>query len=131
MRTNPLQVGLLMLAIAAAQGALAAPLAADAGRVDEDRSAVPAVSLQLAQAQEAPAAPGQNEQEPRRRRGPPPEAIEACKGKAVGAPCSFTNRRNQTRTGNCLAPPANAAPPGNAAPLACRPERAEGTKTPG
>ena len=33
--------------------------------------------------------------------GPPPEAIAACKGKAVGATASFTDREGGTITGVC------------------------------
>jgi hypothetical protein len=33
--------------------------------------------------------------------GPPPEAIAACKGKAVGDSVSFTGRRGETLTGTC------------------------------
>jgi hypothetical protein len=34
-------------------------------------------------------------------RGPPPEAIAACKGKAVGTQASFTDRSGRTVTGAC------------------------------
>jgi hypothetical protein len=33
--------------------------------------------------------------------GPPPEAIAACKGKAVGDTVSFTGRRGETLKGTC------------------------------
>lgn len=36
-----------------------------------------------------------------RRPLPPPEAIAACNGKAVGAQVSFTGRRGDTVTGTC------------------------------
>lgn len=49
--------------------------------------------------------------------GPPPQAIAACKDKSSGASCSFVGRENQTRSGNCF------APPGENHPLACRPDR--------
>lgn len=39
------------------------------------------------------------------RRGPPPEAIEACEGKSANDPCSFTGRRDDTIAGTCFAPP--------------------------
>ena len=51
------------------------------------------------------------------RYGPPPAAIDACKGKTSGTACSFVGRENKTRTGTCFAPPS-----GNF-PLACRPDR--------
>jgi hypothetical protein len=51
-------------------------------------------------------------------RGPPPAAIDACKGKAAGAQCSFVGRNNQTLTGTCFVPPAIGQ---NGMPLACRP----------
>jgi hypothetical protein len=35
------------------------------------------------------------------RHGPPPEAIAACKGKAVGTTASFTDRGGRTVTGPC------------------------------
>ncbi len=35
------------------------------------------------------------------RRGPPPEAIAACNGKAVGATASFTDREGGTIAGVC------------------------------
>jgi hypothetical protein len=64
-------------------------------------------------------------------KGPPPQAIEACKGKANGAVCNFTGRQNQALTGTCFAPPAGqkgeqyAAKSGDQGgpPLACRPNR--------
>lgn len=49
--------------------------------------------------------------------GPPPEAIEACKGKAAGDDCSVTHD-GRTLNGKCVPPPPN-APAG--APLACLP----------
>jgi hypothetical protein len=41
----------------------------------------------------------------RARRGPPPEAIEACSGKAEGDECRFTGRRGDNINGTCLNPP--------------------------
>ena len=38
---------------------------------------------------------------PRGHRGPPPEAIEACSGKASGDVCSFTGRRGEDLEGTC------------------------------
>jgi hypothetical protein len=65
-----------------------------------------------------------------RRRGPPPEAIAACNGKASGAACTFTGRRGETLTGTCFAPSRRAASGTGAAaggpPLACRPARGAG-----
>ncbi len=71
-------------------------------------------------------------------RGPPPQAIAACNGKAAGAACSFTGRENQSLTGTCFSPPPRAegaagsssagnanAPSGNR-PMACRPARRDG-----
>lgn len=69
------------------------------------------------------------------RRGPPPEAIAACKGKASGAACTFVDRENAKLTGTRFAPPPH--PTGKAPgqmdakptdgqgglPLACRPTR--------
>ena len=52
------------------------------------------------------------------RRGPPPAAIDACKGKSAGVQCSFIGRNSQTRTGTCFAPPSSGQ---SWMPLACRP----------
>lgn len=72
------------------------------------------------------------------RRGPPPEAVAACNGKAAAAPCSFTGRQGETLKGVCFVPPtdrpglssdskpANAAAQGNAPKLACRPDHPPG-----
>lgn len=49
------------------------------------------------------------------RRGPPPEAIEACAGKSANDACSFTGRRDDTIEGTCFAPP-------GIDELACAPE---------
>ncbi len=45
-------------------------------------------------------------------RGPPPEALAACKSLASGAACSFTTERG-ARSGTCWAPEGK--------PLACKP----------
>lgn len=67
-------------------------------------------------------APPRNEPAPRespndseRRRGPLAEAFNACAGKAIGASCSFIDRRNESLSGTCTALP-------NESPV-CRPER--------
>ncbi len=47
-------------------------------------------------------------------RGPPPqEALKACEGKSVDAPCSFTHDGHEV-TGTCFTPASDK-------PLACRP----------
>lgn len=46
-------------------------------------------------------------------RGPPPEALAACKSLKAGAECSFTGR-DRTVKGTCFAPENK--------PLACRPK---------
>ena len=51
------------------------------------------------------------------RRGPPPEALEACEGKAAGEACAFEGRRGEAVEGQCFTPDEER-------PLACRPERA-------
>ena len=51
------------------------------------------------------------------RRGPPPEAIEACSGKSEGDTCSFRGRRGDV-TGQCRLPPN-----GGQGELACAPDR--------
>jgi hypothetical protein len=50
------------------------------------------------------------------RRGPPPEAVEACDGKVGGEACTFTGRRGEAVEGQCFTPDEER-------PLACRPER--------
>lgn len=50
-------------------------------------------------------------------RGPPPEAFTACEGKAAGDACTVTHD-DQTLTGTCVAPPADAPD----ARIACRPD---------
>lgn len=52
----------------------------------------------------------------RPRHGPPPEAIDACKGKAANAACTFTGRQGEKLTGTCFKPPEAADKP-----MACRP----------
>jgi len=47
------------------------------------------------------------------RRGPPPEALAACKGASAGKACSFKGREDRTVKGTCFAPEGR--------PLACRP----------
>ena len=65
-----------------------------------------------------------------KRRGPPPEAVEACKGKAAGAVCNFVNREGVSLAGTCFAPPPRPDDAGKsdapARPLACRPDRGPG-----
>lgn len=63
-------------------------------------------------------------------RGPPPEAIAACKGKVSGAACNFVGRQGETLSGTCFTPPSDAwqqgmnnAPAQGNRPAACRPDR--------
>jgi len=49
-----------------------------------------------------------------KRRGPPPEAIEACASSSEGASCSFAGRKGDTVEGTCIAP-------GGEDSLACAP----------
>lgn len=64
------------------------------------------------------------------RHGPPPEAIAACKGKAVGDNCSFVGRRGETLAGTCFTPPAMPQATGNSngqnRAVACRPPHPPG-----
>ncbi len=61
-------------------------------------------------------------------RGPPPEAIAACAGKAIGTQCSFTGRENQLLSGACFAP--KNSPDGQSSPpTACRPARDNNSAT--
>ena len=52
------------------------------------------------------------------RRGPPPEAIEACANQMEEAACSFTGRRGDV-TGQCMISPKDSET------LSCRPERGQ------
>ena len=54
------------------------------------------------------------------RRGPPPEAIEACADKSEGDSCGFSGRQGEAVEGTCFAPPSE----GKA--LACKPEGGRG-----
>lgn len=47
------------------------------------------------------------------RKGPPPEALAACNGKASGASCSFVGRRGEQLSGTCFKPPAGGPPQGS------------------
>jgi hypothetical protein len=58
-----------------------------------------------------------NSQEPAAHRGPPPEALAACKSLSNGAACKFTSPRG-AETGTCGAPEGK--------PLACRPAHGPG-----
>ncbi len=66
------------------------------------------------------AAPGQDGGPPHgaHHHGPPPEAIDACKGKTDGDMCNFTSPRGDKITGTCHNPPPDA--PSDAA-IACMP----------
>ena len=65
----------------------------------------------------ATAQPGGNEGE---RRGPPPEAIEACADKIEGDVCAFNGRRAESLEGTCF------VPPGDDGELACKPSGGKG-----
>ncbi|MEP6504345.1 MAG: hypothetical protein ABJD97_13500 [Betaproteobacteria bacterium] len=77
----------------------------------------------LAQPEAGGPPPGQDGKGPH---GPPPEAIAACKGKAIGATASFTDRSGRTVSGPCtkmgdvvaIPPPARAAGDGGDPPPA-------------
>lgn len=60
--------------------------------------------------------------QPGGRRGPPPEAIEACADKSEGDTCSFTTPRGDV-SGECKGPPARRQQ-SEAPPLACVPDDA-------
>jgi len=49
------------------------------------------------------------------RRGPPPQAIEACEDQVAGAVCAFSGRRGDV-SGTCI------SPPDGQGELACAPE---------
>ncbi|MFW2403926.1 MAG: hypothetical protein ACN4GT_04095 [Gammaproteobacteria bacterium] len=52
------------------------------------------------------------------RRGPPPQALEACEALIEGDACSFTGRNDEVLNGTCFSPREDI--------LACRPEGHEG-----
>lgn len=58
----------------------------------------------------------ENNQQSGKRRGPPPQAIEACADQTEGETCSFTGRRSEEVTGTCI------VPRGDEESLACAPE---------
>ncbi|MFK8030602.1 MAG: hypothetical protein AB8G18_10205 [Gammaproteobacteria bacterium] len=51
-----------------------------------------------------------------KRRGPPPEAIEACSGMEEGSICSFSGRRGDEVQGSCI------VIPNDSETVACAPE---------
>ena len=51
-----------------------------------------------------------------KRRGPPPEAIEACASQVEGDACGFSDRRGEDLSGTCMVPPRGETS------LACAPE---------
>jgi hypothetical protein len=64
-------------------------------------------------------------QSPGGRRGPPPEALEACSNQADNTACSFAGRRGEDVTGTCLVPPRQEAE------LVCVPEHHQQRGHPG
>ena len=67
--------------------------------------------------QQPPPKPPEGNGGPHEHRGPPPEALAACKALAAGAACNFTSPRG-AETGTCFAPEGK--------PLACRPKHGPG-----
>lgn len=67
--------------------------------------------------------PGQGSRGPQGHRGPPREALEACKSKQSGAECSFTTPRGK-ETGKCWTPDSSK-------PLACKPAHGPSDQPPG
>ena len=59
-----------------------------------------------------------DQKEPRERKGPPPQAIEACSGLNEGDACKFTGRRGEA-SGIC------SIPPNDDSTLACKPQRSK------
>jgi len=74
----------------------------------------------LGAAAQPPAGPGGPS--PGEHRGPPPEALAACKTAKAGADCAFTHD-GRTLKGSCWAPEGR--------PLACRPKDAPPPPPPG
>ena len=69
------------------------------------------------------APPDGSDSDDRKRRGPPPEAIEACQELKVEDACSVT-LRGEDKVGTCF------AGPDNRGPLACRPNDAPDRRGP-
>lgn len=67
--------------------------------------------------QQPPPKPPEGQSGPQEHRGPPPEALAACKSLAAGAACNFTSPRG-AEIGTCFAPEGK--------PLACRPKHGPG-----
>lgn len=63
--------------------------------------------------------PSDNQSQQGKRRGPPPEALAACKGKSSGAECSFQSPRGDNVSGTCFAPKSDL-------PLGCKPSHPPG-----
>jgi len=59
-----------------------------------------------------------DDNEQRKRKGPPPQAIEACNGLNEGDACQFSGRRGDV-TGTC------SIPPNDDTTLACKPQRSK------
>ncbi|MFT4622264.1 MAG: hypothetical protein ACI8PZ_000920 [Myxococcota bacterium] len=74
---------------------------------------MPLLALSLSAAAE-PSAPGGDRPD---RRGPPPEAIEACADAAESDVCEVVTREGDILDGSCLGPPH-----GGEGPLACVPD---------
>mgnify|MGYP000538265264 FL=1 len=72
-----------------------------------------ASSALFAQPSGAPPAGGSQQQRPDEHRGPPPQALDACKALKSGQDCSFTSPHGTVK-GSCFAPKGR--------PLACRPK---------
>jgi hypothetical protein len=72
---------------------------------------------QQSSTQQAPPKPPEGQEGSQERRGPPPEALAACKSLTAGAACNFTSPRG-AETGTCFAPEGR--------PLACRPKYGPG-----
>ncbi|MEM7084254.1 MAG: hypothetical protein AAF465_16105 [Pseudomonadota bacterium] len=79
-------------------------------------SAIKTTALIIAASIVAPQALAGEDGERKKRRGPPPVAIEACSGLAEGTQCSFIGRRGQERQGTCVIPARNQEI------LACKPD---------
>lgn len=82
----------------------------------------PSASAQGSTQGSAPAAQAPSGEPRGGHRGPPPEALEACKTLKAGAACSFSGPHG-SHTGQCWAPQDK--------PLACRPAHAPGEGRPG
>ena len=150
MKLSKTQSALILLGLATAASAQTTSIISSSGSgTGSDTSYVHTAQTtnDPSTAQSNQGGPGMGQGGGQQHKGPPPEAIEACRGKSAGTACSFTGRNGESLGGTCFAPPergqgprgaaSNQNAPGNSAannangnqnvqghpPIACRPDR--------